>query len=88
MTLAEFNAWLDGYSESFGDAPTAEQWAKIRAKLAEVRFVPVYHGSPPTFQGIWGPSPPVTCGNDTFRDMPSSNILRGVSVKTQMVDGH
>jgi hypothetical protein len=34
MTLAEFKAWLEGFSESFGEAPSAEQWAKIKAKIA------------------------------------------------------
>lgn len=36
MTLSEFKAWLDGFGEAIGDAPTPEQWAKIREKLATV----------------------------------------------------
>lgn len=38
MTLNEFKAWLEGYSEAFtSGAPTAAQWEKIREKLAEVK---------------------------------------------------
>lgn len=39
MTLAEFKAWLDGFVEGWGggNAPTAEQWAKVLTKLGEVR---------------------------------------------------
>lgn len=36
MNFAEFKHWLDGFSEAMGDAPTPEQWAKIKAKLAQV----------------------------------------------------
>ncbi|PJN93936.1 hypothetical protein CNY89_17465 [Amaricoccus sp. HAR-UPW-R2A-40] len=37
MTLNEFRAWFDGFSEALDGAPTAEQWAKVRAKLAETK---------------------------------------------------
>ncbi|KAB2792588.1 hypothetical protein F9K96_05460 [Brucella anthropi] len=38
MTLNEFKAWLEGYSEAFtSGAPTAVQWEKIREKLDEVK---------------------------------------------------
>lgn len=33
MTFNEFRAWFDGFSEAIGDAPTPEQWAKIKAKV-------------------------------------------------------
>ena len=36
MTLSEFRAWLDGFKEAIGDAPTTEQWAKVLEKLAQV----------------------------------------------------
>ncbi|WP_266030394.1 hypothetical protein [Brucella intermedia] len=39
MTLNEFKAWLEGYSEAFtSGAPTAAQWEKIREKLGEVKI--------------------------------------------------
>ena len=38
MTLNEFQAWLEGYSEAFtSGAPTAAQWEKIREKLGDVK---------------------------------------------------
>lgn len=36
MTFNEFKSWLDGFSEAIGDAPTPEQWAKVKAKVGEV----------------------------------------------------
>ncbi len=33
MTIKEFKAWLEGFEEAMGGAPTPEQWAKIRAKI-------------------------------------------------------
>ncbi len=36
MTRAEFDAWLEGFSEAIEDSPTPKQWEKIKAKLAEV----------------------------------------------------
>lgn len=38
MTIAEFNAWLEGYSAAFTDsAPNADQWVVIKSKLASVQ---------------------------------------------------
>jgi hypothetical protein len=78
MTLPEFKAWLDGFSEGMGDAPTPEQWAKIKGKLAEVQMVTLPHQiapmpSPyirgpsllPIAPGDWTPPQPVTCISNT-----------------------
>jgi hypothetical protein len=37
MSLAEFKAWLDGFKEAVGDAPTPEQWQKVLTKLQDVQ---------------------------------------------------
>lgn len=38
MTLNEFKAWLEGFSEAFeGAAPNADQWSKIVGKLESVK---------------------------------------------------
>lgn len=37
MTIAEFKAWLDGFKEGLGEAPTPEQWAKVLEKVEKVR---------------------------------------------------
>ena len=40
MTLQEFTAWLDGFGEAIGDAPTPEQWAKVKGKFATIYPLP------------------------------------------------
>jgi hypothetical protein len=34
MTLAEFKAWFEGYTEGLEGAPTAAQFARIKEKVA------------------------------------------------------
>lgn len=51
MTLAEFKAWLDGFNNGVGDAPTKEQWHLIQEKISEIREnyipnLPVYPSVP------------------------------------------
>lgn len=41
MTIAEFKAWLEGYTANMGVAPTAEQWKAIKAKLDKLQVVTV-----------------------------------------------
>lgn len=42
MTLAEFKAWFEGYTEGMDEkAPNAKQWAKIKAKVADIDGTPV-----------------------------------------------
>lgn len=36
MTLAEFKAWFEGYTEAVEGAPTDAQWARIKARVAEI----------------------------------------------------
>lgn len=37
MTITEFRAWLDGFGAAMSGAPTEEQWATIKAKIATMR---------------------------------------------------
>lgn len=81
MTLNEFNAWLDGYTAKMGDAPTPDEWATIKAKLATVRaFEPpppalgvrVWNGDgpiPPAHSWGWGLPPRVTSIGGADRDV-------------------
>lgn len=41
MTLAEFKAWFEGFTESMEGAPNADQFAKIKAKVALIDGTPV-----------------------------------------------
>lgn len=36
MTIHEFRCWLEGFSESIAEAPTALQWARIQERLKSV----------------------------------------------------
>lgn len=41
MTLSEFKAWFEGFSEGIEAAPTEAQFAKIKAKVALIDGAPV-----------------------------------------------
>lgn len=36
MSLAEFKAWLTGFAEGIGAAPTPEQWLRVLSMLESV----------------------------------------------------
>ena len=36
MTLADFKAWFEGFTENMDGAPNAEQWKRIRKKVKEI----------------------------------------------------
>lgn len=58
MTLSEFKAWFEGFSEGIDTAPTEKQFAKIKAKVALITGTPTTY---PVFidryrtylDGIW-----------------------------------
>jgi len=58
MTLSEFKAWFEGFSEGIDTAPTEAQFAKIKAKVALIDGAPITY---PVFidwyrhyyDGIW-----------------------------------
>lgn len=73
MTLTEFKAWLDGFCENLpaGGAPTAEQFTKIRAKLATVTGDTVRFDPPPMTPVPWyDPSRPFLIGDRTGEPLP------------------
>lgn len=41
MTLAEFKAWFDGFTESMDGAPDAKQWKRIKARVKEIDGVAI-----------------------------------------------
>lgn len=58
MTLSEFKAWFEGFSEGIDKAPTEKQFAKIKAKVAlidgAVTTYPVFIDRYRTYlDGIW-----------------------------------
>lgn len=66
MTLQEFKAWFEGFAEGMhGEPPTAKQWARIKARVAEIdgkqitervfidRYLPGYYPYSPTPYHPW-----------------------------------
>jgi hypothetical protein len=41
MTLAEFKAWFDGFTEEMDEAPTKKQWERIKKRVKEIDGSPV-----------------------------------------------
>lgn len=41
MTLAEFKAWFEGFSETMEAAPNEKQWERIKARVAEISSAPI-----------------------------------------------
>ena len=41
MNLAELKAWLEGFCDGMGNAPTPKEWEKIKAKIAETQAITV-----------------------------------------------
>lgn len=41
MTLAEFKAWFEGFTEYVEGVPNEKQWKRIKARVKEIDGVPV-----------------------------------------------
>jgi hypothetical protein len=41
MTLSEFKAWFEGFTESMDGPPSLKQWERIQARVKEISGVPV-----------------------------------------------
>ena len=37
MTLSEFKAWFEGFTESMEKAPTPNQWERIKERVAKIQ---------------------------------------------------
>lgn len=51
MTLAEFKAWFEGYTEAIEGAPTAAQFDKIKKKVATLNVATTGLNYPPNVRG-------------------------------------
>jgi hypothetical protein len=80
VTISEFRAWLEGYQASFTEAPSAEQWQTIQAKLATVRTYDDHQAAPlyPTtqqYQRYWWQTPVIGSAQTA---VPNENSASGV----------
>ena len=41
MTLAEFKAWFEGFSETMDGPPNEKQWDRIKARVSEIDNTPI-----------------------------------------------
>jgi hypothetical protein len=72
MTLAEFKAWFEGFTEDMDGAPNDKQWKRIKARVKEIdgvavtktvfvdRYLPSY---PEPYRRYWGGD--IICGVST-----------------------
>lgn len=87
MTLAEFKAWFEGFTETIEAAPSEKQWKRIKARVAEIdgtvttypvfvdRYIPPYR---PWFVGT--PLNPVIYCANTHLDVKSTISLNGDNI--------
>lgn len=52
MTLSEFKAWFEGYTESLDGAPTEKQFKRIKAQVAKIDGVSI---TPIIYRDIYWP---------------------------------
>jgi hypothetical protein len=79
MTLIEFKAWFDGFTENMAGPPNVTQWERIQERVKEIDNKPVteriyldrywhhyypHYGTP---YGIYGNPSYITCGAGTVQ---------------------
>ena len=78
MTLQEFKAWFEGFSENIDGAPTDKQWKKIKAKVGEIdntpTSYPVFIRQYPWYQPYW-----YTSGYSTIT---GNNLVGSTTIST------
>jgi hypothetical protein len=88
MTPAEFKAWFDGFTEAFSGCPSKAQWARIKARVAEIDGQPITERVyiDRYIQQYWRPSYPAyiptwstTCG-PTYEATGGFNSLTAMNV--------
>ncbi len=86
MTLSEFKAWFEGFSEGIDKAPTEAQFAKIKAKVALIDGSPITYPvfieryRPwPTYP-VWIGDPVVSSGGTRLTNLKASGRMDGVGV--------
>lgn len=52
MTLSEFKAWFEGYTEDLGGAPSDKQFARIKAQVAKIDGVAI---TPVVYRDVYWP---------------------------------
>ena len=50
MTLSEFQAWFQGFTEQMDGPPTAKQWKRVVKRVGEISETPISY---PVFVDRW-----------------------------------
>jgi hypothetical protein len=91
MTLQEFKAWFEGFTENMGDAPpTKLQWARIQARVKEIDgtaitgpvFIDRYWPRPPAYPWTW------TCNTSNISNMTGISDVGFNSMVAMNALGH
>lgn len=89
MTLAEFKAWFEGFTEDMDGAPSKKQWERIKARVSEIdgvavtRTVFVDHYIP-AGRRYWWENPVVTWGSTT--NIPLTTTGQSFNSHAAMLD--
>jgi hypothetical protein len=79
VTLSEFKAWFEGFTDNIDGAPTPEQWAKVKEKVALLSSPALFHDPRPVPFGQWAERlvypPPVQIGPNTASPLPQNPIV-------------
>jgi hypothetical protein len=81
MTISEFKAWLEGFSEGIDGAPSPEQWARIQEKVRSLHAFVDLPSLPqwPTYTSpavVPLPYSPTTCGGASLAAFELSQAKR------------
>lgn len=80
MTLAEFKAWFEGFTESMDGAPDDKQWKRIKARVKEIdgvaitKTVFVDRYIPAPYRPYWSGLDMVGCSVQNFSDIKSMAV--------------
>lgn len=75
MTLNEFKAWFDGFSEGMDGPPGENQWERIKARVGEITGNPVTHTY--FYDHYWPPYP--STGARSMQFSTADSIWDGAS---------
>ena len=81
MTLSEFKAWFEGFTEDMDARPTEKQWKRIKARVKEIDGTAI---TKEVWHRYWGPyyTSPVWGFNGSGVGVSSSNTTQTCGANT------
>lgn len=90
MTLSEFKAWFDGFTECMEAAPDEKQWERIKARVKEINGAatpyPVFVDRYEPYRRYW-PNVPYWSANTAQSYMCAGAINHGDGLMSQSSPG-